>query len=77
LLEAVLISGMGATSGIVVAGAASIIARSFLPGQVSATYLWLSIALAFGVSSVVGMVFGYWPADKAAKLDPSEALRFE
>jgi putative ABC transport system permease protein len=77
LLEAVLIGGVGAMSGIVVAGAASLIARSFLPGQVSAVYLWLSIALAFGVSSVVGMMFGYWPADKAAKLDPSEALRFE
>jgi putative ABC transport system permease protein len=77
LLEAVLISGIGAMAGIVVAGAASIIARSFLPGQVSAAYLWLSIALAFGVSSVVGIVFGSWPADKAAKLDPSEALRFE
>jgi putative ABC transport system permease protein len=77
LLEAVLISGVGAMSGIVVAGAASLIARSFLPGQVSAAYLWVSIALAFGVSSVVGMMFGYWPADKAAKLDPSEALRFE
>jgi putative ABC transport system permease protein len=77
LLEAVLVSGVGAMSGIVVAGAASLIARSFLPGQVSAAYLWLSIALAFGVSSLVGMMFGYWPADKAAKLDPSEALRFE
>jgi putative ABC transport system permease protein len=77
LLEAVLISGLGAMAGIVVAGAASMITRSFLPGQVSAAYLWLSIALAFGVSSVVGIAFGYWPADKAAKLDPSEALRFE
>jgi putative ABC transport system permease protein len=77
LLEAVLISGIGAIAGIVVAGTASMIARSFLPGQVSPAYLWLSIAIAFGVSCVVGIMFGYWPADKAAKLDPSEALRFE
>jgi putative ABC transport system permease protein len=77
LLEGVLISCLGAAAGIAFAGGASLVALTFLPGHVSSSYLWVAIAIAFGVSSVVGIVFGYWPADKAARLDPSEALRFE
>jgi putative ABC transport system permease protein len=41
------------------------------------TISWSSIALAIGVSGGIGVVFGIYPAQKAASLSPIEALRFE
>jgi putative ABC transport system permease protein len=38
---------------------------------------WVSVAIAFFVSSLTGILFGLLPANKAAKLQPTESLRYE
>ncbi len=43
----------------------------------STTVSWSSVFLAFGVSAGIGIVFGYYPARRAAKLNPIDALRYE
>lgn len=75
LTEAVVISGFGGLIGIIVGfSLAKIISiASNLP---SAIPLW-AVLLGFGFSSGVGIFFGIYPANKAARLDPVEALRYE
>jgi putative ABC transport system permease protein len=46
-------------------------------GSITSQVTWQSIALAVGVSALVGIIFGYYPAQRAAKLKPIEALRYE
>jgi putative ABC transport system permease protein len=56
------------------AGASGMISKfAGWPVQVTAN----SVFLAFGFSAAVGMFFGFYPARKAATLDPIEALRYE
>ena len=38
---------------------------------------WISVAVAFAVSFLVGVIFGLLPANRAARLDPTDALRYE
>ncbi len=66
---------MGGGLGIVGGLAAALLAQLLFKFHAAAP-LW-SIALGFGVSSAVGVVFGLWPAVKAARLDPIDALRYE
>jgi putative ABC transport system permease protein len=75
LIEAVVLSCVGGVIGIL-AGfsiAKAVSAATRLPSSVS---LW-SVLLGFGFSSLVGIIFGFFPAAKAARLDPIEALRHE
>ena len=75
LIEAVIVSVVGGVLGIVI-GAGSSLLLSRLSGW--AVYISpFSVALAFGFSAGVGIVFGFWPARKASLLSPIEALRYE
>ena len=77
LLEAMIISGTGAILGIAVAAAIPLIARPFLPNGIRIPISGLSVIAAFMVSCITGVVFGYLPASRAAKLEPTEGLRYE
>ncbi len=75
LTEAMTLSGIGGVLGIVLGIAIAVVVGAATPLE-TATPLW-SILLAFGVSVSIGLFFGIYPAWKAAKLDPIEALRYE
>ena len=75
LIEAVVLCLMGGFIGILLGGGvATWLSSAFQWNtQISST----SILLAFGFSALVGILFGVWPARRAAKLDPISALRYE
>ena len=75
LAESVLLSVTGGAAGIVVGVLASFIISSVAqwPTQVSFT----AVAIGFGFSAAVGIFFGYYPARKAANLNPIDALHYE
>jgi len=75
LVEAVVLSLFGGGIGIALGFGISWGVTEFLtwPTTISSD----AVALAFGFSAMIGIFFGFYPATKAAKLDPIEALRFE
>jgi putative ABC transport system permease protein len=75
LVEAVTLSLLGGIIGIVVGLTASLLISHF--AQWSTKVSPLSVLMAFVFSALVGVFFGYYPARKAAFLDPIEALRYE
>jgi len=76
LTEAVLISIGGGFIGIVIGMAIPLSVR-FFTDDIRVPVSYTSVLVAFGVSLVVGVVFGMLPANRASHLNPTEALRYE
>ena len=75
LIEALVLCTLGGTVGILLGTGLASAASAFLHWN---TLVSLdSVILAFGFSAAVGVIFGLWPARRAARLDPIEALRYE
>ena len=75
LIESIVICVLGGMLGIVVGHGMSVMMTVLMNWPSSVSYS--AIILAVGVSAFVGVIFGYYPAWKAARLDPIEALRYE
>ncbi len=75
LVEAVVLCLFGGATGILLGRMASLLVRSILRWPTEASLP--AIIAAVAVSAVVGVVFGFYPAWKASRLDPIEALRYE
>jgi putative ABC transport system permease protein len=75
LSEAVALTLIGGIVGIVLGALISWGVNA--TGLVSTTVSWTAVLLAFGVSAAIGITFGYYPARRAAQLNPIDALRYE
>jgi putative ABC transport system permease protein len=73
LIEATTLTGLGGVLGIIVGSLIALGIQAFMPTYIP---LWSPI-VGFGVSVGLGVIFGLWPAWKAARLNPIEALRYE
>jgi putative ABC transport system permease protein len=75
LFEAVTLAIVGGLIGVGTGVGASVLIARFLKWPVIVTPM--SIMISFGVAAIVGIFFGFYPARKAAQLDPIDALRYE
>ena len=76
LFEAMTLTGLGGVFGVILAIAISLIIVALIPQLPAAVPLW-AVMTGLSVSVAIGLIFGVWPAKKAAQLDPIEALRYE
>ncbi len=75
LIEAVVLTAIGGLIGLVVGELASFLMNKYSPLPAFVP-VW-AIGVGIGISAAVGIIFGLWPAWKAARLDPIESLRWE
>ena len=76
LMEAVTLTGAGGVLGVVFAILVTLLISALVPSLPSEVPAW-AVVSGFSVSVLVGLFFGVWPAVKASRLDPVEALRHE
>jgi putative ABC transport system permease protein len=76
LFEAMTLTSLGGVLGVALAVLASYVIMFFVPQLPASIPLW-AVVSGMAVSIMVGLVFGVWPAKKAANLDPIECLRYE
>jgi putative ABC transport system permease protein len=76
LFEAMTLTSLGGILGVILAVVVSYVIMFFLPQLPASIPLW-AVASGMAVSILVGLIFGVWPAKKAANLDPIECLRYE
>jgi len=76
LFEAITLTSVGGVFGIIFAIAISLIIVALVPSLPATIPLW-AVITGLSVSVAIGLIFGVWPARKAALLDPIEALRYE
>jgi putative ABC transport system permease protein len=75
LIEAVTLSGVGGIIGVLFGSALSLLMRYGLKMPAVLSLFWVLTALI--LCALIGIIFGVYPAWKAARLDPVEALRYE
>lgn len=75
LVEAVTLGLAGGVLGIILGFVASFVITETLQWQTAISPM--AVALAFGIAAATGVFFGFYPARRASKLNPIEALRFE
>jgi putative ABC transport system permease protein len=76
LLEAITLTLLGGVAGVLVGVGVALLIQSFVP-SLKASISIGAISAGLAVSISVGLFFGLWPASRAARLDPIEALRYE
>lgn len=75
LAEAITLTFLGGIIGVALGWVIAWAVSQF--AALSTTVSWSSVLLAFGVSAAIGIIFGYYPARRASRLNPIDALRYE
>jgi putative ABC transport system permease protein len=75
LIEAIVLTGSGGVIGVLIGFGIALLVRAATP--LPASVSWWSVFLGLSVAASIGLFFGIFPAQKAARLDPIVSLRYE